>query len=254
MKKGIRYIVFAFLLVYSVNAFSTNPDDVFLSANEAYAAGEYERAVELYEELVSMEYQYFALYYNLGNAYFKSNQIAPAILYYEKALELNPSHNDVIFNLNVANTRIVDKIDKVPEFFIWKWWRAFYNAFPMDIWALTGLVLFILSLVSLMVYFLTSSLIIQKAGFWLALILFFFSLISLNNARIQNRRIAKQDTAIVYSPVVTVKSSPSQESVDLFVLHEGSKVYIKEELNEWYRIRIDNGSEGWIKGEKIRLI
>jgi tetratricopeptide (TPR) repeat protein len=223
-------------------------------ANSEYAKGNYQNAVGLYLQIVKTGYEASELYYNLGNAYFKSNNIPSAILYYEKAKRLNPADEDIDFNIKVANNKIIDKIDIVPELFYNRWWKAFYNLNTAKGWAIWSIVSLTLLLVLIGLYLFSNKIIIRKLCFAFSFLFLVTTALSLNFAFIQQKLLTNSKEAIVFTPTVSVKSSPDINSVDLFVIHEGIKIEITDNIGEWSEIKIANGSKGWIKKDAYEKI
>lgn len=252
--KKLRYIFSVGLILLSFIAKSQNFDNYILNAQELYANAKYDSAALIYQSIIDSGYQSPELYYNMGNAYFKLQEIPSAILYYEKALKLKPSDENIQYNLNLCNTMIPDRIESVPKIFFIRWYESLYNYFPIDTWAYIGLVLFSLFSFLMIIFFLSARIFIKKLGFWsaiffLSLSLFSFFLTSQKYASFKNH-----NEAIIFTPSITVKSSPAKNSVDLFVIHEGTKVTILDEVGTWRQIKIANGSIGWIEVEYLQII
>ncbi|MCD4683457.1 MAG: tetratricopeptide repeat protein [Bacteroidales bacterium] len=249
-----RILTIITLAIIFNSVYSAEFDTLFSKANDEYNNEMYTNAIEDYLLIVDAGYESDVLYFNLGNAYFKISDVPSAILFYEKAKKLNPNDDDINFNLNVANTKIVDKIEPVPELFFWQWWRSIYNLFDANTWAKISVAGFISFFVLLAFYLLSKLLVIRKTAFYsgvIILILAIFTFIVAN----QKYNISKnQNEAIVFAPTITVKSSPNQNSVDLFVIHEGSKVNIIEKVGIWCEIKIANGSVGWLPAEALKDI
>ena len=252
MKKYIFILVFA-LSVFSVSG-NTKHEMLLDSANTHYNDGQYHKAVESYLAIIEDGMESTQVYYNLGNAYFKLDDLASAILYYEKAKKLSPNDKDIEYNLGIANTRIVDKIEKVPQIIFKRWWNSFYNMFSANNWGIVAIVLFILTLVFFAIYLLSRARIIKKGFFILAVI---FVLLSFSSFLLTYQKYyysKNQKEAILFAPTMTVKSSPNRNSVDLFVIHEGTKIHVLDQVGEWIEIRIANGSVGWLPVSEIRYI
>jgi tetratricopeptide (TPR) repeat protein len=235
-------------------AFGSNPDLTIAKANKAYSDGYYANAVELYKGVIAGGYESVELYYNLGNACFKLNDFAAAILFYEKARKLDPGNEDVNFNLRIANTKITDKIETVPELFYKRWYKSLIESFSVDKWARIGLVSLFLGLIAGLLYVISRHLFIRKAGFWVGIVLIFLSLTFFLFALQGYDAVKNRKSAIIFAPTVTIKSSPDEKSVDLFVLHEGAKVELMENIGGWYEIRIANGSVGWLPASSVEGI
>ncbi|NCC73758.1 MAG: tetratricopeptide repeat protein [Sphingobacteriia bacterium] len=216
-------------------------------ANKYYNEGEILSAIETYQTVLSTGFESVGLYYNLGNAYFKTNNYPMAILNYERARKLAPNDQDILFNLEMANSRIVDKIEPLPEFFMVRWWKILVNARSTDQWAHISIITFLLFLLMLLFFLLSKLIWMRKLSFWAGIILmiFFIGSVVLANQRYQTFKLKAE--AIVFTPTVTVKSSPRENSTDIFVIHEGIKVSITNQVGEWAEIKIADGSKGWVK-------
>jgi tetratricopeptide (TPR) repeat protein len=240
------FIVTILLLFTFLAVFAGDEQSLIIKANKAYAAGGYTEAVDMYKQVVAMGLESPELYYNLGNACFKMNDLAGAILWYERAKQLDPANEDIDFNLKVANNKIADKIEPLPELFYKRWYKALVALFPVDTWAWMGIVLFLTALGAGVLYLVSRVLILRKLGFWTALVVMFLALLSIIFSWSGSSISRSSAEAIVFAPTITVKSSPDEKSTDLFVIHEGSKVQLIDRIGAWYEIRIANGSVGWL--------
>ncbi|MDP4281290.1 MAG: tetratricopeptide repeat protein [Bacteroidota bacterium] len=249
-----RFLLFGFLMFILAKGFASDQDVFIKQANKAYSEGMYAQAADLYKKVLILGYEAPELYYNLGNTYFKMNDYSSAILYFEKAHKLDPGNEDINFNLQVANSKISDKIEPLPVLFYVRWYNALVEIMPVDGWAWFGCILFIISLFTGLLYFLSRVLIIRKIGFWGAIAVLGLSLLSFLFAYQEYRTITHNPQAIVFTPTVTVKSSPDEKSVDLFVIHEGTKVQLMDNIGTWYEIRITNGSVGWVPVSVVQKI
>lgn len=249
-----KYIVIIFFTLLAGFAFADDNLQLIEEANKSYSEDDFQTAIDLYQKVISNGVESSELYFNLGNAYFKMNEIPSAILYYEKAKKLNPSDEDILFNLQIANSRIIDKIDVVPDIFYVKWWKNLLYAFSVDEWAMMSIISFTTVVIMLLFFLLSNIYWIKKTSFWVGLIFILFSVTTFLLANQKYNSFTRDHQAIVFSPTLTVKSSPSETGIDLFVIHEGSKVQIKDHIGEWYEIEIANGSVGWIKEKDIRKI
>lgn len=243
-------------ILFLITAFNVSADEQanIDKANKAYMAGFYENSISIYEKIISGGMVSAELYYNLGNAYFKSNNLPPAILNYERALKLSPGDEDIIYNLGVANSRIVDKIDVLPELFYLRWWKSLKTWFSPNGWTLMGIGSFSLLFVMAALFLLSRSVSGRKLFFTAGVVILLINITSgiiafqtYNESRLQN-------TAIVFTPTLPVKSSPDDSSIDLFVIHEGLKVTIIDRLGDWCEVRIMNGSKGWVKAANLKPV
>lgn len=247
-------IIFLGLVFLFQPLFSASSDQLIEKANAAYVDGQYSYAIELYEELLKQNLEAPQLYYNLGNAYFKENRLGQAILNYERALRLKPGDDNTIYNLEIARGRMVDLINPTPLIFYERWWKLIFTMFSADTWAKLALVFLTLTLsfVGSFLFFKTRGM--KKVAFGLTLIGILFMLLSFFSARAQHYHTFEKKEAIVMVQRATAKSSPGDNSPDLFVIHEGSKAQITGELGQWYEVRLANGNVGWVKKSALEII
>jgi tetratricopeptide (TPR) repeat protein len=231
-----------------------NPIQSFQNANELYENASYKEAISIYESLLEKDYVSDDLHYNLANSYFKTKQIALAILHYEKALKINPSNQNAAYNLKLANQKTVDKIEAIPDLFIYRWWRAIYHLCSVDQWAYLTIVFFLLFSAGLSAYFLLNQLALRKVSFYLGISSLVIGLLCWSLASQQKSNMLTSDSAIIMQASVNIVSAPSEGSSQLFVLHEGTKVAIKEKNEEWLRVSLPNGNEGWIQQSALASI
>ncbi len=251
MKKLINILVVVFVVS---KIFAAENVQIFNDANKAYSDGHYAEAIELYEQIVNKGLESQELYYNLGNSYFKTNDIPSAILFYEKSIKLDPADEDAEFNLKVANSLIPDKIEEVPLMFYKRWWNNIYDLFGANLWAKLSVVFLILFLLMLAIYLTGRSYLVRKTFFWLGVVILVITIFSLGFSYQKYNTCINTKEAIVFDPTRTVKSSPNEGSIDIFVIHEGTKVTVIEHIGEWYEIRIANGSVGWIPVSSVKSI
>ncbi|MDP1623743.1 MAG: tetratricopeptide repeat protein [Bacteroidales bacterium] len=247
-------LILLLVQVVSFTSFGSVQRDNIVRGNQAYSAGSYTMAAEQYKKVVDAGYESPELFYNVGNTYFKMNDYASAILWYERARRLDPGNEDINFNLIVANTKISDKIEPLPVVFYKRWFTGVVQIFSVDIWAIMGVCMFIAGLFSLLLYIASRVLLLRKIGFWLGNGLFILTAFALIFAWNGYRYSKLTNEAIVFAPTITVKSSPDDKSTDLFVLHEGAKVSLLDNISGWYEIRIANGSVGWLPETSLEKI
>ena len=227
-------------------------------AATAYRDKAFAESIKLYESQVEqsklIKQESAELYYNLGNAYFRDNQVAKAIVNYERALLLKPGDSDIRHNLRFARTRIEDKIDSSDNFFINRWVRSLQNLYSANTWAVIGIVFFILFIIAVGLYMISSRLVLRKISFYAGIVLFFMVIITNVFAFKQKDKIVNRSTGIVMSASVSIYTSPDAHSQELFRLHEGAKVKIKREEGRWIEIMIANGSVGWLQKMNVEVI
>ena len=237
---------------HTVSASSSARADSILSAGNAYYMNhDYNMAATSYKQVVDMGFVAADLYYNLGNAFYKQNRMAEAILYYEKALLLTPGNDDIRQNLAMANSRIVDKINEIPDLFLKRWIRSLAGSLLPDHWAVASLVLFVIALVAFLIYRFSESLRTRKLGFSLGIMLVLLSAICFLFMHSRNQAIENGHKAIIMIPSVNVKSSPDAQSTNVFVLHEGTRVELTDSVKDWKEIRIGDGNKGWVLTEVL---
>jgi len=251
MKKLLFFII-SITSFLGLNAQET--DELMEKANDLFVEGKYQDAVTIYEDILNSGYESSDLYYNLGNAYYKQNVISHSILNYEKALLLAPNDDDIYYNLELCNRLVVDKIETLPVFFVTGWIQNLRNLFSSNLWAIISIVTFGLALSFISFYLYSKGISFKKVSFWLGFILVILSSISFIFSNQQKNSIISGKTAIVMSPSVTIKSSPDASGTDLFVIHEGTKVSIDDNISDWCEIKLSDGSKGWIKTEDLGII
>ena len=227
-------------------------------AEAAYRQNSFAESIKLYESEIGKNKQIKKespeLYYNLGNAYFRDNQIAKAILNYERALLLDPGDSDIRHNLRFAKTRIEDKIDSADSFFVNQWIRSIQNLYTANRWAMIGIVLFLILIIAVGSYVISTQITVRKISFYSGIVLLALVIIANAFAFKQKNKIVNRSTGIVMSASVSIHTSPDAHSQELFRLHEGSKVRIKREEGNWFEIVIANGSVGWLQKKNIEKI
>lgn len=244
--------LFISFLFISISLIAQTADDLFHQAAKHYEQREYESALDLYNQIESSGQFSSEVYFNKANCYYKMQQNAEAVLYYEKALKLNPSDEDVLFNLKLVQLQLVDKLAHVPQPFYQKWIKSFKNIMHIDSWAKTGL-FFLFTFCILFVTFLFSNKYsLKKSVFNFSMFSFSIALITLTMAYYGYSTQIKE--AILMQDNAYIKSAPSSQSEDLFILHEGTKVEVLEIFNEWTKIKLSDGMIGWLEKNAVEII
>src|SRR5574344_1913379 len=223
-------------------------------ADSAYVHENYQKAIAGYEDILRHG-ENADIYYNLGNAYYRSDNITRAVLNYERALLLNPGDEDMRFNLDMARRKTVDKITPASEMFFSTWYRSLVNINSVDEWAVTAVICFVLFILFALLYLFNNKIVIRKIGFfssWVMLLVFIFANVF---AYQQKGQLVNRSGAIIISPSVSVKSTPAQNGTDLFLLHEGTKVTITDNsMRGWKEIKLADGKEGWVETYQMEVI
>jgi Bacterial SH3 domain./Tetratricopeptide repeat. len=228
------------------------------TASQAYRDQDYKKSIELYEEMVARgiagNKESAQLYYNLGNAYFRDNQLGDAILNYERALLLDPGDGDIRHNLRFARNRTEDRIEAAGTLFLANWFNGVRDMLNSNVWAAVGIVLFILFLACIAVFLFVRYLWARKTAFYAGIVLFLFMIAANTFAFSQKSERIRRDSGIVMAAAAVVNASPDGNSNQLFELHEGTKVKIRSSDGNWYEIEIANGSVGWILKNNVEII
>lgn len=252
--KTMKNIVLSIILSLSVFSSFAAADSRIINGNAAYSNNKFDEAIALYEDLLKTQ-ESAALYYNLGNAYYKSSKLAPAILNYERAILLNPNDDDIKSNLELAKLQTVDKDESaVDQLAISEWTQSFVNLHSSNTWARMSIIFFLLTLACASLYLYVKVIAVRKLGFIGGILTFLICFVSFFCAKSAKEKITTHEYAIVFTPSVTAKSSPKDNATDALVLHEGTKVLVKQQVKDWYEIETSGGHRAWIKtsdAEKI---
>ncbi len=244
-------VLFALLCWYLGNS---QTEALFNRATDAYNEGDYQQAISLYDEILEKGEHSAALYFNLGNSYYKLNQIAPSIYYYEKALLLQPEDSEIKSNLAYAQNMTLDAIEVLPETGLAKIYQRITGRMSFDQWAYTSVVFLILFVLGYLLFYFLSYATHKRIALISSLTFLMVSLVSVLFAFMQFTQFKAEQPAIVFSEVVSVKSEPNNRSGEAFILHEGTKVNVLEQLNDYKKIQLVDGKVGWISAEEIKLL
>lgn len=238
----------------SATPLTVSADILWNEANTAYINGEYHQAIEIYNEIIESGVSSMRLYYNIGNAYFKDNQLANAILYYNRAVKIAPGNNDIKYNLEIAESATKDSIEAIPEFFVITWLVALQHIMGPLAWSIISLSSLFLMLSLVIFYLLSQRLALRKIGFYGSLFMLIIFIASTTFASNERESIINSREAIVMSSAISVKSSPDSSSTDLFVIHEGTKVEVITNINNWCEVTITDGRKGWVECRTVETI
>jgi len=254
-KKAAGTALLALLLSLAMPAAAQNSvDSLWSKAGQAFAAGQWQNALNYYQMIEGENLESADLYYNIGNTYFKLGDNAHAILYFERALKLDPAHADAANNLAILRQTTLDKIDDVPDFILVSWFRNVRQSLSADAWA--WITLGLLAIVGLLLTFFRNggSPAWRKVSFILACVFFVLMVFTFVFSLQQRRAITRQDGAIVTAPVCSVKSSPADGGKTVFVLHEGTKVRLLDNVGDFAKIEIADGRQGWASTSTFEVI
>lgn len=224
------------------------------NADTEYQKGNYQQAIRDYEEILKNG-ESAEIYFNLGNAYYRTDNITKAVLNYERARLLSPGDDDINFNLQFARSKTIDKITPQSEMFFVTWYKSLVNFTSVDNWAKTGILCIVMALLLVLLYLFGPQLMLRKIGFFAGLAFFVIFLLSNLFAFQQKQALDNRTGAIIISPSVNIKKTPAKNSADQFVLHEGTRVDIIDKgMTDWRCIRVGDGREGWIETKAIEEI
>jgi tetratricopeptide (TPR) repeat protein len=246
MKKTLYLLLLTSQFFFAQNGFERG--------NALYQKGKYEEAIAAYETILDSKRESAELYFNLANCYYKLNKVAPAIYNYEKALVLNPNDLEIQNNLAFAHKLTIDEIKVVPKVGFAKMLRDFTGAFHYNTWAWTTVALSGFFLLFFVGYYF-SQLTLSKRIFFIGMFLLVFLILLSGLAAIfEKSHFQNERPAIVFAEIIQVKSEPKSSSSDVFMLHEGAKVFLHESIENWVKIELTDGSEGWIENTAVKSV
>ena len=246
-----KFIILALVSLIAAQTYAVSK----AQADSAYVREDYAAAAVLYDSLLTAEGPSSEIYYNLGNCYYKTDEIAKCVLNYERALLIAPGDDDIRFNLELARSKTIDRIIPHHEIFLVTWWRSLVNMTDADTWGVYAVSAFVAMLLLLMFYLFATSLWVQKTAFYSGAVLLVLCILFNICAWSQSDKQFNRTGAIVMSPSAIVRSTPSASGTDLFVLHEGTRVEILDDtMTEWKEVQIADGKKGWIEKKVISKI
>jgi tetratricopeptide (TPR) repeat protein len=255
MNKLLSILIFLLAAQLLKPAAAKPADVLFEEGVKQYTDGNYQEAANTWNTIDETYKATSAeLFYNLGNAYFKLTDYPSAILFYERAIKQNPSYDDAIYNLNVANMRITDKIEPLPELFYQVWFRKIVNLLNSNQWAWVFLFILYFGLILFAIYILSARLKLRKLGFYAGFLLFILATFAFYFGSVRYKENVKEQNAIIFIARSPVKSSPSEMGTDLFFIHAGTKVKIIDQIGNWVKIKIPDGNQGWIESDHFEVI
>lgn len=253
-KRAQLILIFLIIFLFSSTYASSDVGKIFKEANNQFLSGDYQKSIESYEKLLSEGYSGASIHYNLANAYYRIGKIGLAILHYEKAKKFLPKDEDINHNLNFVKLQTKDKVEKLPEFFVFELWENALAIFNANQLTIISYVFFLIILLSVLTYIISKNYNIRRLSFYsifIALIIFVFSTVLLT---VRLNRDYNLKYGVILSSSVVVKSSPDPFSKDSFIIHEGLKVKIEDKIDNWLKIRLEDGKVGWLDKNSIGVI
>ena len=250
MVTGLKKIFIILFLSMPLLAVEVETSTMYENGMDAYRKGQYDLAIQEFESIISNNWNSPELYYNLGNAFYRSGNIAGAVWAFESCLKLSPTHEDAKYNLKVTNLKVIDRMDlPAPPFYL-KWYLSIKERYTPSKWLNISLFILLLFALLMSASRITSFQVLRKLQGIMMTILFMILFLTLHSIWTEN----SYDLGIIYSPQVEARSEPNQFSTRLFEVHEGLKVSINQAVDDWIEIELLDGKMGWIEESQIRLI
>jgi len=246
--------VWLLFILSIVPAQAQSPDSLMEQANLAFMDESWDEAMALYETILQMEVESAPLYYNMGNTAYQQRELGRAILYYERALRLNPSYEPALHNLEIARNDIVNPIEAIPKLFYQRWHDAFVGWFTADAWAVVLIIGLILCVLAIALFFMKQTLWQKKLFFSLAAIFLLLTLVAAYAAQAQHYRLRHKQEVIVMEEVLMVRSAPAGRGTELFRVYEGTKAKVIHRMDSWKELRFPDGNVGWVDSANVAQI
>ena len=246
--------IFNILILFLSFVVSAQTNVLFNNATDAYNGGDFEKAIGYYHTILEEGQHSAPLYFNLGNSYYKLNDIAQSIYYYEKALLLAPNDKEILNNLGFAQQMTLDAIATMPETSLSKIYKAITNMLSFDQWAYVAIAFVFLFVLLYILFYYAQYATRKRWAFIGSLTSLFISILALSIAFVQYNDFKKDSPAIIFASEIGIQSEPNPNSNEVFVLHAGTKVNVLEKLNDWQRIKLVDGKTGWVASKHIKLL
>ena len=245
-------IIFFLIFIAGMAVQAQSQDSLFVQANKSYQQEDYLKALELYNEIENQNVVSAELFYNMANVYYKTNKVADAIYYYEKALSLEPNNRDILFNLEFAKRMTLDNIEELPKSISQKFRDAVVLKFTYNTWAIISVSFAFLFAILFLLYHFSYSTGVKRIYFITSGITVILVSLSLFFSYQNYKYVTNTRTAIIFAQQASVKSAPTKSSEVNFLLHEGTKIFVLESLDNWVKIKIADGKMGWIEEEDMK--
>ncbi|MFV8225443.1 tetratricopeptide repeat protein [Christiangramia aquimixticola] len=249
----MKKLVTIYILLFSVLGFSQS-EELFSMANQAYQKAEYEKAIDLYEEILANGESSSELYFNLGNAYYKMNQVAPSIYNYEKALQLDPEDEDILNNIEFARNMAIDDIEEIERTGISQWFNDLISGHSASGWAVYAVVFSVLFVIFFLLYYFAGAPLRKRIFLGLAAVSLLICIATIIFAFQRKAYISNNKFAIIFEEEIEVRDEPNLRGEPGFNLHEGTKAKVLEDFQEWTRIELANGGQGWVKTSELKKL
>lgn len=225
--------------------------DSVSAGDQLYNAGKYQNAIRKYQSVLGQGFESAELYFNLGNAFYKSGNATYAILNYERARKLAPNDEDIRYNLDLAHTQIVDNVVSLTEPGFIRWWKQLMNSQSISFWGIMSIITFFTFLSLFGLFLLSRSFGIKRFAFWVSVAAISLSASTFSIGSHLTSKLINHNTAVITDRSVRVKSSPSETGTELFIVHEGVTVQLTDKLGDWVNVSLPDGNKGWVKESSI---
>ena len=243
--------IFFFILLIFSN--TQNIDNLFEESNDLYTNGDYQNAVQGYLEIVKSGFESAELYFNIGNSFYKLNNIPESNYYYEKAKSISPNDDDILTNLSFAQNLRIDKIETLPVTDIQNLKLSILDLLSEKGWSYVLVILIWIMCFTFIVYNLANNPKFKRLFFSISFVLLILSSFTLF-INFEKKKISEIKYAIIYDKEIEVWSEPNNISELKFLLHEGTKVKQIDVIEDWLNIQLENGTIGWIQSSSLRIL
>lgn len=251
----LNYLALALLFIlFTKSGFANNINGSMQRAGEFYRNGEFDKAIDIYEEIRNEGYEGTSLYFNLANSYYRIGKLGYAILNYERALKISPTDEDVKHNLAFANLSIIDRIQPLPTFFLFEWWENLLTLLSVNAWTYLAFFIYLILIFLFILYFFAKTVSQQKLIIFSGLGALVILAITISLLIVKINREQTHISGVVIEQSITVKTSPDSKSTDAFVIHEGLKVKLEDKLDEWVKVKLADGKVGWVDSDTVAKI
>ena len=248
-----KLLFYISILIFQIN-FGQNLNEIFKEGNSAYNEGDFKKAISQYNMILDKGKHSSDLYFNLGNAYYRLNKVAESIFYFEKAKQLDPSSNKIKFNSSFAENMTIDSIEKLPKSQLEELKLNIFNFFSIKNWAILTVFFSWLFLAMFSLYLFNNKSSIKRIFFSFSSICLLILIFSFSISYLSKKEKESNQSAIIFSNQLNIWPEPNERGEIKFILHKGTKVNLLENLEEWKKIKIANGSEGWVKNPKLKSL
>ena len=250
----MKNVLFLLLMLFTSVFVAQKNTDLFDKANTAYKETNYEEAIALYKQIEAQNLVSSTLYFNLGNCYYKTNNVANTIYYYEKALILNPLNKDAATNLAFAKRMTIDIVEELPKTFFQRFEVNYIKKFSYNQWAIISVICSFLTAILFLLFYFSKASRNKRMYFMSSILLLIFFIISTATTYNQYTSSLSIKIAIIFAPKTTIKSAPTDNAEEIFTLHEGTKIVVLDAVDNWKKIRLADGKVGWMLSSDLKEI